>query len=125
MDRNKQLIAIAEATGDWKNCRVIKGQHGDFDEVVGFGTYDDGSLSDSEDPVPLYDISLDAIQEAVMLQCKNANFCPIDYTDTLLYVVRADSGVTSERGCFAHTNATAPQRCEAFLRVLGLWEESA
>lgn len=30
---------------------------------------------------------------------------------------------SSEHNCYATANATAPQRCEAFLRVKGLWKD--
>lgn len=131
MDKVKQRIAIAQACG-WQ----IKPLAG-YDIVVvnpeGFIRANGFAhrrlwkqlVEDFAHNLPDYLGDLNAIDKAVKSQRENAKFCPIDYTDTLLDVVRSESRLASERGCFAHTNATSPQRAEAFLRTLGLWEETA
>jgi len=72
--------------------------------------------------VPDYYHDLNAIHEVVMaidLQLQGA------YAEQLKIVVEMtrDDLPWVEAGSFAHVEATVAQRCEAYLRAIGKWEE--
>jgi hypothetical protein len=108
-------IKIAEACG-WK-------QHPE-DGIIGCWDDNEGFTKAN---IPNYYSDLNACHEAVMsISLKEKpEWCPLEYTDNLLIVVNLSATHCVERGSFKHTNATAPQRCEAFLKTLGLWEEDS
>ena len=109
---------VAELTGDWKNCRIIRGQHGDWDDVVGFGTYDDGTLVDSEDPVPNYPADLNACAEfEATLTFEQAEDYHESLSDITFQKRKEQDNPAPPR--FATATAPARQRCEAFLAVMG------
>ena len=72
------------------------------------------------DEIPNYYGDLNACHEMEMVM--NPDQCD-KYNDWLMEVKppRKDTNYTSERWSWG---STAPQRCEAFLRTLGLWEDS-
>ena len=97
MTREKQRIAIATACG-W--------------------TADSWCLTPSgwvfADAIPDYLNDLNAMHEAEKVLTGYQQ--TVTYSDNLMKIVGYHT--------FDSAHATAPQRCEAFLRVMGLWEDA-
>jgi hypothetical protein len=116
MTPEQQNIAIAEACG-WKPChKGCEGRTWRFPDDSGC------QLS-----VPLYHSDLNACAEF-----ERALTGPeaIAYGNQLAQIQRRDimiePGDRYPKAATVHEwHATAPQRCEAFLRVRGLWKEGA
>lgn len=119
MNKELQRIAIAEAHGrPWlrEALRVSSWLHPDGTITKGWHTY----LR-----IPDYLNDLNAMHDAVidMSFYLNKEWCPLKYTDNLLVVVNMTAVFRVKRGAFKHTNATAAQRAEAFLKTLNLWTD--
>jgi len=117
MTPEQQNIAIAEHLGDWKDCRVINGQHGDCDRIVGIPAIIDGTWGEEEEDVfPRYHSDLNACAEfeATLSQSNVAKY------NHALQSICLDAPMSDTASDYGW-HATAPQRCEAFLRAIGKW----
>ena len=103
MTQEKQRIAIATACG-WTDTQIIDGKYGQTD-------------------VPDYLGDLNACHE--MEKVLDYEQCEA-FSTTLADIVHAANREKDYAfpWAFARIHATAPQRSEAFLRTLGLWEEA-
>ena len=110
MNDAEQRIAIAHATGQWKDCRIIPGGPHDFDMPVGKPFLIDGTFADEEEVVDNYPTDLNAMHEAE----KHLGLKYDKWTRELRVICLRD------RRCIE--SATAAQRAEAFLRTLDLWK---
>ena len=103
MTPEKQRIAIAKACG-WTDTQIIDGKYGQTD-------------------VPDYLNDLNACHE--MEQVLDYEQCEA-FSNTVADIVQAANREKDYAfpWAFARIHATAAQRCEAFLRTLGLWEDA-
>lgn len=102
-------IAIAQACGwNWESKTTLVHPKGDGN---GYVVFNDKGEIDSFYKLPQYHTSLDACAEfeATLTSEEREDYCACLWT------------VTAHE--FATITATAPQRCEAFLRVKGPWRE--
>ena len=114
MTKEQQRIKIAEACG-WTMPKYSK-SFGDPDDYIA-RIEPDGSWI--EGPLPDYLNDLNACHE---MEDVLDDFQRIHFSTHIMHLHNAKGG----RGCspFDYGHADAPQRCEAFLRTLGKWEES-
>jgi len=109
MSPESQRIAIAEACG-WQNVRPIgMGKH-----PVDF--YGDKGGCSTERTIPDYLNDLNAMHSAEQVREMYSYPQRERYLDNLMTVVRSEN-IDRPFCC-----ATAAQRCEAFLKTLGLWK---
>ena len=118
MTQEKQRIAIATACG-WQNVTPVVVQnvtHQGDDRTVG--------ISSDSGWVPDYLGDLNACHE--MEKVLDYEQCEA-FSTTLADIVHAANREKDYAfpWAFARIHATAPQRSEAFLRTLGLWDEEA
>ena len=106
MNDTEQRIAIAKATGQWKDCRIIPGGPHNFDMPVGKPLLIDGTFADEEEVVDNYPTDLNAMHEAE----KTLTDDQLKSYDVWLIAV---AGTRARR-------ATAKERCEAFCLTLGI-----
>lgn len=129
MSPEKQRIAIAEACG-WENVhRFDRWREG------GPVTYRDGDLIGDFGGrrlrhLPNYLRDLNAMHEAEKTLPDDPRYSKRNYYASILgSLTRNDNGrgwePLSNDDCFPILHATAPQRAEAFLRALNLWEDEA
>ena len=104
MNKEKQRIVIAELRG-W--VKVSRNFVGEKDEII---WVNGESFAINDDNLPDYLNDLNATHEAVMGQSGE-------------FLIRYRNALADLAGGQHYHNATAPQRAEAFLRTLGLWEE--
>ena len=114
MTPEKQRIAIATACG-YTHVRIIKSIDGSPDIGIGHHPTEPHSIPD-------YLNDLNACHE--MEQVLDYEQCEA-FSTTLADIVHAANREKDYAfpWAFARIHATAAQRCEAFLRVMGLWEE--
>ena len=116
--------AIAEACG-WK---LIKGDFVSWGKVA---EREGGKTTAWRNPqgicyepclqhIPNYHGDLNACHE--MERTLTDQSAQVSYCDTLFRVIHKTRVVGTGVGEFDKITATAPQRCEAFLRVKGLWK---
>jgi len=116
MKPEQQRIAIAEACG-WELVPSHDGYHGGIAEAFpDFWLDPEGEKHWQDMPLPNYLNDLNAMHEAVKTLPQNIK---PRYFACLCVVV---SGAISLHGYSEATEATAAQRCEAFLRTLNLWQ---
>ena len=111
MTPEKQRIAIAEACG-WTKCRLAINGAGAPER--GKSPYGVPPRRGYEVSLPNYTQNLNAMHEAEKVLWDTGK--AMEFTNQLVGI--ADDHLM----CLSH--ATAGQRAEAFLRVLGLWEEA-
>ena len=111
MSPEAQRIAIAEACG-WK--LII-----DNPDYEPYWESHDGRMIgvNSANPLPNYLNDLNAIHEAVKRLPQNLK------PRYFAYLCTVASGAISLHGYSEATEATAAQRCEAFLKTIEKWEE--
>lgn len=127
MTPEKQRIAIAEACG-WKNC----GYPAEFSDAatprtIGklCGEYPDRG-PESTQPLPDYLNDLNAMHEAEKALPDDSK--RLGYGNFVIAIVDRDFGTESrysKAGTFHILSATAAHRAEAFLKIMGLWEDSS
>ena len=106
MNTDKQRILIGVACGEWTDCYIESGQHGDWDTPMGKCV----RLEGDEEMVDRYEIDLNDMQRAFQtLGTEQKRKCTFECNRLL------------GKGQFLF-DATAGQWAEAFLRTLGLWE---
>jgi len=116
MKAEAQQIAIAEVLGFTEVGYNTGHSHDEADYI--------GKVPNSEEwedvPDYLHDLNACAAMEEWM-ETNHPNLC-LEYSIELKFVIAPDRprGVV---GDFRFVRATAPQRCEAFLKILGLWKE--
>lgn len=120
MTDNEIRIAIAEQCG-WKQ---IADRGKGIDRKDRFHGTRDGY--DTRRRIPDYTKDLNACAEfeRTLEECDEVNGeDQLGYMEMLAEVVGAKWGANNQCDMWRITHATAPQRCEAFLRVKGLWME--
>jgi hypothetical protein len=117
-----QRIAIAEVTGLWKDCHIVKGQHGDHDMPMGKPQLIDGTFSDEFEVVDNYLNDLNAMHAAEKVLTTTAQ--QNRYYSEISDITWGNPETGYRQVVFNQLTATAAQRAEAFLRALNLWQES-
>ena len=118
MTPDQQRIAIATACG-WQNVTPVVVQNVKYqgdDRTVG--------ISSDSGWIPDYLNDLNACHE--MEKVLDYEQCEA-FSNTVADIVQAANREKDYAfpWAFARIHATAAERCEAFLRVMGLWEEDA
>lgn len=107
-------IAIAEACGWRQSERNIAHWHHVSEPYSHILTGD----------LPNYCNDLDAMHEAVIKTFQDASM-QLDYSRMLIFVIKKSSPICKRFfSDFDLANATARQRAEAFLRMIGKWKET-
>ena len=124
MNDTEQRIAIAHATGQWKDCRIIPGGPHDFDMPVGKPLLIDGTFADEEEVVDNYLTDLNAMHEAETCHEMHNNQ---KWAETIVGIAFREVSIDFQRSdgwdwVLLVARLSAAQRAEAFLRTLDLWK---
>lgn len=114
-----RIIAVAEAIGWTGPFNTINGDtiYGTAPGWIGRR----GAQGQVQHIVPDYNFSLDAMHETERWLESNKPNLAVDYVVELKHVI-APNPPKGLVGDFRFVNATAAQRFEAFLRIIGKWE---